>query len=180
MNKQFFRKGLSLLLVLIMLFSVMPLNFTAGAADSTPKVEIVSFMRGSQTDLRSSELLEARVTGYDGNVQELTYEWTNTLGTYLYIYNSHNMYYINGTDGEVEIYNSKVPSSTNMAGRSYKDTFTGTGYCWAAIYGSNTSGTGTSIQDSAAYNGTISVTVKDKDGNVIGSDSHTGKVNTTS
>lgn len=176
MNKQFFRKGLSLLLVLIMLFSVMPLNLTAGAADSAPKVEIVSFMRGSQTDLRSSELLEARVTGYDGNVQELTYEWTNTLGTYLYIYNSHNMYYINGTDGEVEIYNSKVPSSTNMAGRSYKDTFTGAGYCWAAIYGSNTSGTGGDIEDYNAYNGTISVTVKDKNGNVIGSDSHTGKV----
>lgn len=176
MNKHFFRKSLSLLLVLIMLFGVMPLNLTAGAADSAPKVEIVSFMRGSQTDLRSSELLEARVTGYDGNVQELTYEWTSTLGTYLYIYNSHNMYYINGTDGEVEIYNSQVPSSTNMAGRSYKDTFTGTGYCWAAIYGSNTSGTGGDIKDYNAYSGTISVTVKDKNGNVIGTDSHTGTV----
>lgn len=176
MNKQFFRKGLSLLLVMIMLLSIMPLNLTAGAADSAPKVEIVSFMRGSQTDLRSSELLEARVTGYDGNVQELTYEWTNTLGTYLYIYNSHNMYYINGTDGEVEIYNSQIASSTNMAGRSYKDTFKGTGYCWAAVYGSNTSGTGEDILDYNAYSGTISVTVRDKNGNIIGSDSHTGTV----
>lgn len=176
MRKHVFRKSLSLLLALTMLFSVVPLNFTAVAADSTPKVEIVSFMRGSQTDLRSSELLEARVTGYDGNVQELTYEWTSTLGTYLYIYNSHNMYYINGTDGEVEIYAGNVPSSTNMAGRSYKDTFTGEGYCWAAIYGSNTSGTGGDIQDYNAYDGTISVIVKDKNGNVIGSDSHTGTV----
>ena len=176
MNKHFFRKSLSLLLVGIMLLSIMPLNLTAGAADSAPKVEIVSFMRGAQTDLRSSELLEARVTGYDGNVQELTYEWTNTLGTYLYVYNSHNMYYINGTDGEVEIYNSQIPSSTNMASRSYKDTFKGTGYCWAAIYGSNSSGTGGDIQDYNAYSGTISVTVKDKNGNIIGSDSHTGTV----
>lgn len=173
MNKQIFRKGLSLLLVLIMLLGIMPLNIVSAA---TPTVEIVSFMRGSQETLRSSELLEARVTGYDGNVQELTYVWTNTLGTYLYVYNSHNMYYINNTDGEVEIYNDKVDSSTNMEGRSYKDSFTGVGYCWASIYGSNTSGTGASISDNNAYNGTISVSVYDASGNLIGSDSHTGTV----
>lgn len=176
MNKHIFRKGLSLLLVLVMLLSIVPFSMAVGAADSAIKVEIVSFMRGAQTDLRSSELLEAHVTGYDGNVQELTYEWTNTLGTYLYVYNSHNMYYINNTDGEVEVYNNKIASSTNMEGRSYKDKFSGVGYCWAAIYGSNTSGTGTSISDNNAYSGTISVTVKDKNGNVIGTDSHTGTV----
>ena len=176
MNKRIFKKGLSLLLVLVMLLGIMPFNMAVSAADTTPAVEIVSFMRGSQETLRSSELLEARVTGYDGNVQELTYVWTNTLGTYLYVYNSHNMYYINNTDGEVEIYNDKVASSTNMEGRSYKDTFTGVGYCWASIYGSNTSGTGSSISDNNAYNGTISVSVYDASGNLIGSDSHTGTV----
>ncbi len=179
MKSRAFRKGLSMLLVLITLFSIMPLSVTTDAADAVPKVEIVSFMRGAQTDLRASELLEARVTGYDGNVQELTYEWTNTLGTYLYCYNSHNMYYINGTDGEIEIYNSKVPSSNNMVGRSYKDSFSGVGYCWAAVYGSFTNGTGNNISAASAFNGTISVTVKDKDGNVIGTDSHTGKVTTS-
>ncbi len=176
MVKKFWKKSVSLLLVLLMVVSILPMNVTADTDGSTPKVEIVSFMRGAQADLRSSELLEARVTGYDGNVRELTYEWTSTLGTYLYVYNSHNMYYIDGTDGEVEIYNNKIAASNNMAGRSYKDKFTGTGYCWAAVYGSNTSGTGSTIQDYNAYNGTISVTVKDKDGNVIGSDSHTGTV----
>ncbi len=176
MKKNVFKKGLSLLLALMTLLCVMPLSMAADGEGSTPKVEIVSFMRGAQTNLRASELLEARVTGYDGNVQELTYEWTSTLGTYLYIYNSHNMYYINGTDGEVEIYNSKIPASNNMAGRSYKDKFSGVGYCWASVYGSNTSGVGEAISDNNAYNGTISVTVKDKDGNIIGTDSHTGKV----
>ncbi len=176
MVRKIWKNCVSLLLVLLMVISILPMNVTADTSTETPKVEIVSFMRGSQTDLRSSELLEARVTGYEGNVRELTYEWTNTLGTYLYVYNSHNMYYIDGTDGEVEVYNDKIAASTNMAGRSYKDKFTGTGYCWASVYGSNTSGTGSSIQDNNAYNGTISVTVKDKDGNVIGTDSHTGKV----
>ena len=153
MKSRAFRKGLSMLLVLITLFSIMPLSVTTDAADVVPKVEIVSFMRGTQTDLRASELLEARVTGYDGNVQELTYEWTNTLGTYLYCYNSHNMYYINGTDGEIEIYNSKVPSRNNMVGGSYKGSFSGVGYCWAAVYGSFTNGTGDNISAGSAFNG---------------------------
>ena len=174
-------KLMSLLLVLCMLFSVFSVNLTVYAQDTitpkaTPTVEIVSFMRGAQSDLRSSELLEARLTGYDGNPYELTYKWESTLGTYLYVYNSHNMYYIDGTDGEVEIYNSKIAASTNMAGRTYKDSFTGQGYCWAAIYGSNTSGTGSSIADNNAYNGTIKVTVYDNNGNEIASDSHTGTV----
>ncbi len=181
--KFMFKKSLSLLLVLCMLFSIFTTaSIVTTAADTTattPTVEIVSFMRGSQKDLRSSELLEARVTGYDGNVRELTYKWENTLGTYLYVYNSHNMYYIDGTDGEAEIYNSKIPASNNMAGRTYKDSFTGEGFCWAAIYGSNTSGQGESIDDHDAYNGTIKVTVYDKDGNEIASDSHTGTVTST-
>ena len=160
------KKFLSVLLTVVMLCGIAPVSLFAQAADETPTVQIVSFMRGAQTDLRSSELLEAHVEGYDGNVQELTYKWTNTLGTYLYVYNSHNMYSINNTDGEVEIYNSKVSSSANMSGRSYKDSFTGKGYAWAAVYGANIGRT--SLQ------GTVTVEVLDAKGNVLCSDSHTG------
>ena len=162
-----FKKIVSVLLTVIMLCGIAPVALLAQAASSTPTVQIVSFMRGAQTDLRSSELLEARVSGYDGNVQELTYKWTNTLGTYLYIYNSHNMYSINNTDGEVEIYNEYVKSSENMAGRSYLDTFTGKGYAWAAVYGASISG--------SSLDGEVTVEVYDKNGNFLCSDSHTGE-----
>ena len=53
---------------------------------ANPTVEIVGFMRGDSKDLRSSELLMAKVSNYDGNPQELTYEWKNKLGTYLYVF----------------------------------------------------------------------------------------------
>ena len=103
--------------------------------------------------MRSSELLEARLYVSDdgGNTWEATdkykgtsitqlkYTWTNQVGTYLYVYNSHNMYYINNTDGEEEIGEGK--------------SFTGTGFAWASIYGAN-------ISDSDLV-GTIGVTVKD-------------------
>ncbi|MEE0265873.1 MAG: InlB B-repeat-containing protein [Acutalibacteraceae bacterium] len=185
MVKKKMKKLLSLLLVLCILCSISCVGFTVDADDTvtattiplaTPTVEIVSFVRGAQEDLRSSELLEARVTGYDGNVRELTYKWESTLGTYLYVYNSHNMYHIDGTDNEVEIYNDQVPASNNMAGRSYKDSYSGKGYCWAAIYGSNYSGASSSISDEVAFNGTIKVTVYDPEGNIIATDSHTGEV----
>lgn len=188
MIKSKIKKLLSLLLVVCTLFSLFNVSLTVNANDTviptvtpkaTPTVEIVSFVRGAQQDLRSSELLEAQLTGYDGNVRELTYKWENTLGTYLYVYNSHNMYYIDGTDNEVEVYNNKISASRNMAGRTYKDSFTGKGYCWASIYGSNTSGVGSSISDNVAYNGTIKVTVYDADGNIIATDSHTGEVTNT-
>ncbi|MBQ8835881.1 MAG: InlB B-repeat-containing protein [Clostridia bacterium] len=148
--------------MMIVLFAV-----NISAADGIT-VDIVSFTRGAQEDLRSSELLEARVTGYDGNVRELTYKWTSTLGTYLYVYNSHNMYGINNTDGEIEIYNSdeRISSSANMSGRSYDKTFEGTGYAWAAIYGANLS--------NSALVGTVTVEVYDKEGKLLASDSHTG------
>ena len=113
------------LLAIIMIVTLLPTS--AFAADvqpmATPSVQIVSFNRGAQEDLRSSELLEARVTGYDGNVQDLYYKWTNNLGTYLYIYNSHNMYGINNTDGEIEI-------SSNSNKREQ-------GFAWASVYGAN-------------------------------------------
>ena len=163
------RKSMGVMLMLsmfIVLFAALAINIFA--ADEIT-VNIVSFTRGEQEDLRSSELLEARVTGYDGNVRDLTYEWTNGLGTYLYVYNSHNMYGINNTDGEIEIYNSdnKISSSANMSGRSYDKTFKGTGYAWAAVYGANLS--------SEALVGTVTVNVYDKEGNLIASDSHVGE-----
>ena len=97
------KKVLSILLVVVMLFTMVPASvFAAG----TTTVKLVSFMRGDVKDLRSSELLEVQVEGYEGNPRELTYKWTSSLGTYLYIYNSHNMYGINNTYGEYEIYNT--------------------------------------------------------------------------
>ena len=163
--KRQLRKILSLILVTLMLITSVPMSTLA--ADDDVKVTIVSFMRGEVTDIRSSELLEARVTGYSGNVRELKYKWTSTLGTYLYIYNSHNMYNINNTDGEQEIYNNSVKTSENMAGRSHKDTFTGVGYAWAAVYGANLSG--------SSLAGTITVEVYDANGKLLGSDTHVGK-----
>ena len=152
MKSRLLKRGISLVLAFVLLLSVV--TPTAVFAADTPSVKIVSFTRGEQTDLRSSELLEARVEGYDGNVQELTYEWSNGLGTYLYVYNSHNMYGINDTAGEVEIDEDK--------------SYAGVGFAWASVYGASATG--------MALDGTISVAVKDKNGKVIGSDSHTGKV----
>ncbi len=159
------RKTLSLLVALCMLFSVFAgFQITVSAAEV--EVSIVSFLRGEQDDLRSSELLEARVTGYDGNVRDLTYEWTNGIGTYLYVYNDHNMYGINATAGEIEIYNDDVNASSNMSGRAYDTKFSGKGFAWAAIYGANYS------NDDLL--GTITVRVYDTDGKLLATDSHTG------
>ncbi len=161
------KRMISLVMALCIAIGMLAgMSITASAAEVT--VNIVSFRRGAQADLRSSELLEARVKDYDGNVRELTYEWTNELGTYLYVYNSHNMYGINNTVGEIEIYNSSVESSENMVGHSYKDTFKGEGYAWAAVYGANLSNT--------SLEGTVTVKVYDKNGNLIAQDSHTGTV----
>lgn len=133
------KKSIGALLMLCLLFVACAVLTAPVFAAEEITVDIVSFTRGAQEDLRSSELLEAKVTGYDGNVRALTYKWTSTIGTYLYVYNAHNMYGINNTDGEIEIYNKNVSSSANMQGRSYKDTFSGVGYAWASIYGANLS-----------------------------------------
>lgn len=163
---KYLSKSISLILAFCMIFSALAVSpIQAEAADSVT-VNIVSFTRGAQEDLRSSELLEAKVEGYSGNVHDLTYKWTNTLGTYLYVYNSHNMYGINNTDGEIEIYNEKVSTSENMVGRSYKDSFKGKGYGWAAIYGANLS--------NSALVGTVTVEVYDDNGKLLATDTHTG------
>ena len=166
------RRILALILSVVMLFGIIPANVLAveniaEEAELSYQVKIVSFAENEKENLRSSELLEARLYVSDdgGNTWEATdkykgtsitqlqYTWTNQVGTYLYVYNSHNMYYINNTDGEEEIGEGK--------------SFTGTGFAWASIYGAN-------ISDSDLV-GTISVTVKDEKGNVIGTDTHEGK-----
>jgi uncharacterized repeat protein (TIGR02543 family) len=143
---------------------------TSFAADAV-SVTIESFIRGEQTDLRSSELLVAKVEGYNGNVYDLTYEWKSTLGTYLYVYNSHNMYSINNTDGEIEVHNTdkNIKPSANMAGRTYDGVFSGKGYAYSSVYGAN-------LSASTSLDGVITVTVKDASGKVLATDSHTGKI----
>lgn len=169
MKNRIGKKILAFLLVLTCLLSAIPMSAgTSVSAAEEIKVEIVSFMRGTQKDLRSSELLEAKVTGYEGNVRNLTYKWTNTLGTYLYVYNSPNMYYINNTDGEMEVYNDKIDPSSNMSGRTHKDSFSGVGYCWASVYGA-------SIEKTTALTGVVTVEVYDGE-TLIGTDTHEGKV----
>ena len=157
----------SLLLVVVMLLSLLPLSAVKSYAAPTTqyKVEIVSFARGAQVDLRSSELLEARIyQSTDGGstwtatdnwngtpISKLSYKWENGLDTYLYLYNSHNMYNINNTNGEIS-----VSSGANS---------TKTGFAWASVYGAN-------INNNNLV-GTVTVTVSDKAGNKL-TDSHTG------
>ena len=163
------RKGkvlIALLLSLMMIFSTVSVAFASENSEVT--VEIISFMRGAQANLRSSELLEARVSGYDGNVRELTYKWKSSLGTYVYVYNSHNMYNINNTDGEIEIHNTSksVKGLSNMVGRTYDKEFSGKGFVWASVYGANIGNN--SLQ------GTLTVEVYDENGTLLCSDSHEG------
>ena len=162
------KKVLSILLAVIMLFTMIPMS--TFAADGI-NVKIVSFMRGAVDDLRSSELLEVQVEGYDGNPRELTYKWTSSMGTYLYIYNSHNMYDINNTYGEMEIYNTdkKISRSSNVeADRSGNKTLTKEGFMWASVYGAYEY-SNTSAKDALA--GTVKVEVYDKKGTKLGEDS---------
>ena len=165
------KKLISLILTILMIFSTTSVAFAANDTTSGVSVKIISFMRGEQTNLRSSELLEAHVTGYDGNVQELTYKWTSNLGTYLYVYNSHNMYGINNTDGEIEIHNTdkNIKGLSNMVGRTYNKTFSGVGYAWASVYGASISNSTTALV------GTVTVEVYDTNDKLLCSDSHEGK-----
>ncbi len=148
MKHRFFKQLICICSILVLLLGLCPTPTMAEGVS----VEIVGFMSGKTTGLRSSELLQARVTGYSGNTADLTYKWTNALGsvtqswfwnnyygTYLYVFNDHNMYTVQGTVGEQEIYNTahNVTASDNMAGRTQDKTFTGTGYAYAAVYGAD-------------------------------------------
>ncbi len=148
MKTRFFKQLICICSVLVLLLGLCPTPTMAEGVS----VEIVGFMSGNTTGLRSSELLQAKVTGYSGNTADLTYKWTNALGsisqswfwnnyygTYLYVFNDHNMYTVQGTVGEQEIYNTthNVTASDNMAGRTQDKTFTGVGYAYAAVYGAD-------------------------------------------
>ena len=162
------KKIISILLTIIMLFTMVPVSVFAV---ETTKVNLVSFMRGDVNDLRSSELLEVQVEGYNGNPRELTYKWTSSLGTYLYIYNSHNMYGINNTYGEYEIYNSdkKISRNSNVeVDRAGDKTLTKEGFMWASVYGAYEY---SNISAKDALKGTVTVEVFDKNGTKLGADS---------
>ena len=165
-----FKKFISTVMTFCMIFTIVQgFGFTAQAADAG-SVKIVSFVRGEQNDLRSSELLAVEVDGYDGKISDLTFEWDNQLGTYLYVYNSSNMYNIKDTAGEIEIegkttkwvwdWETIFPTKVEVPG----ETIAVKGYAWASVYGANLSGD--------SLSGTITVTVKAPDGTVIGTASY--------
>ncbi|MGM9937687.1 MAG: InlB B-repeat-containing protein, partial [Candidatus Ornithomonoglobus sp.] len=154
------------LTALILVPAVMSVDYAAFAenASAGAEVKIVSFLRGEEEELRASELLEARVEGYDGNPRDLTYTWTDNLGTFLYVYNSHNMYGIGETDSEIRLgTNSSYPAEV------YDITGGGKGFAWAAVSGANVS---SSKLGNKLEGPRISVTVTDDDGNVIGTASY--------
>lgn len=145
-----FQRIAALFLIIVMLVSMVPTVSLKTDAAENVTVKIVGFMDGSETNLRAAQLLHAKVEGYEGNTAQLTYKWTNNLGkrvyswwgrytdygTYLYVYNTHNMYYAQGTDGEQEIHNTArgVTPLSNMPNRSHDQVFSGVGYAYAAVY----------------------------------------------
>ena len=160
------KRIMAAVLAIVMLLGMLPAGglSVAHAAEKQYKVEIVSFAEGAKEELRSSELLEARLYVRTGNSEpwqvtdnyegtplaQLTYEWENSLNTYLYLYNSHNMYGID-SDEDRELSISKDGSRSAV------------GFTWAAVYGYGL--TGNSLR------GSISVTVK-RGNTRIASDSH--------
>lgn len=181
MRRHLWKRILSCFLVIVMMATMFPSSIAEGA-DEGVTVNIESFIRGVDTGLRSSELLVAKVEGYAGHAAELTYKWTNDLGTseknwfwtsyygtYLYVYDSHNMYTVQGTVSEQEIYNSErnVDMSENMTEETSHDkTFTGVGYMYAAVYGAD-------LNAKDYSTGSITVEVYDGD-TLIGSDTYSG------
>ncbi len=170
--KKLHNKALSFLLILSMLLSFIPFGLIASADTAEPqyKVEIVSFARGEVDDLRTGELLEARIykstdggktwqvtDNYEGTpVTGLQYEWTNNLSVGLCVFASHNMYeyasHVDGVDG------TPVGGSSNGWGwgnNSSTKTIKGVGYAWVA--GRNS--------DQVLSGSSLSVSVYTADGN---------------
>lgn len=73
----FTKKMLSAILTICVIVGAFAVFSTVTFAADAVSVTIESFVRGEQTDLISSELLVAKVEGYDGNVHDLVYEWEN-------------------------------------------------------------------------------------------------------
>ena len=162
MKTQRVKRLLSVLLALCLVFSVLPLSSPASAA--SPTVSIVSYARGVSSNLRSSELLYAKVEGYSGNPANLRYTWTNNLGTYISAYNTHNMYAV-----------SLGLSNYIFSG----DSKTGTGYAYAAVGGNDLGGwTGLPLlsdyDDYYKLRGSLTVTVRDAAGNLIAKSTYQG------
>lgn len=90
----------------------------------------------------------------------------NKLGTYLYVFDKHDMAVVRGTKSEIEIYNSNkgLFASDNMSGRSYNRSYSHKGFAYAAVYGASV--------NAEKLKGGISVTVKDSDGNIIATASY--------
>lgn len=180
MRHHLWKKIMACFLVVVMMVTMFPSTIAEGADQVTVNIE--SFIRGVDTGLRSSELLVAKVEGYDGHASELTYKWTNDLGTsektwfwttyygtYLYVYDSHNMYTVQGTASEQEIYNSdrNVNMSDNMTSENSHDkTFAGVGYMYAAVYGAD-------LNTKDYTTGSITVEVYDGD-TLLCSDTYSG------
>lgn len=63
----------------------------------------------------------------------------NKLGTYLYVFDKHDMAVVRGTKSEIEIYNSDkgLFASDNMSGRSYNRSYSHKGFAYAAVYGAS-------------------------------------------
>ena len=181
MKRHLWKRILSCFLAIVMMVTMFPSSIAEGA-DGEVTVKIESFIRGVDERLRSSELLIAKVEGYAGHTAELTYKWTNDLGTseknwfwtsyygtYLYVYDSHNMYTVQGTASEQEIYNSErnVDKSENMLEENSHDkTFSGVGYMYAAVYGAD-------LNTKDYKEGSITVEVYAGD-TLIGSDTYSG------
>lgn len=172
----------AVLLLLALIVSMCPVTALKTKAAGEVSVKIVGFMNDSETDLRAAQLLYAKVEGYEGNTAQLTYKWINNLGkrvyswwgrytdygTYLYVFNTHNMYYVQGTDGEQEIHNTSrgVTPLSNMSGRSHDQTFTGVGFAYAAVYDADRT---------PDYYNSGNITVEVYDGNTkIGEASYSG------
>ncbi len=155
------RRCISILLMLTTLSGIFLPVIAAAEENEGSSVEIVSFLRNDSSNLRSSELLMAKVNGYDGSVNELSYKWSSNLGTYLYVYNTHDMSVPQNTEGEYEIYNSEKRVSRSQNAEFAADgTFTGIGYSYASVYGANI--TEKSLQ------GGITVEVTDANGDLVG------------
>lgn len=156
------RTGLKRTAALLTAFFLLP--SPVWAAEPEAEVRIVSFLRGEVSDLRASELLEARVEGYSGSVRELTYTWTDNIGTFLYAYNSHNMYGIGETKSEV-----RLGTNSSYPAEEYPSSGGGRGFAWAAVSGANVNSEKLGGKLEGAR---VSVTVTDDGGNVIGTASY--------
>lgn len=165
------KRLLAAVLAIVMLLGMLPAGglSVAFAEEEQYKVEIVSFAEGAKETLRSSELLEARLyvstdggntwketDNYQGTpITQLTYEWSSTLGTYLYLYSSHNMYGIDSDE------NREISVGDERTGGTH--TKSAVGFAWAAVYGAELA--------KNSLNGTVTVTIK-QGKNTIATDSH--------